>query len=307
MTVGWVAADIRGRALIHRLVGADRARVLAGLDWRDACEALTSTVYGKDLASDAGRTDARYAAMGAAAWQLRVLAGWLPPGNGGLARLFAAPMEITNIESHLRRLRGGGRAEPAIPLGSLAVCWHRVVRADSPEAVRSVLASSLWGDPGGTDQASVTVGLWLRWAHRLAGLSPVVVPWAKGLAAVLLARERFAFGRATTLQVDRVAETLLGRNWDSALSIAEFAQGLPDIASWPFAGVSQPEDLWHAEVLVARRVATDAKQLVETGRRDRDSLVGIMAFLLVDLRRVLAVIELAGRHPDPTKVFDAVA
>ena len=46
---------------------------------RDALDTLRGTIYGISLPDDATRSDARRAARGATAWQIRVLAGWLPP------------------------------------------------------------------------------------------------------------------------------------------------------------------------------------------------------------------------------------
>ena len=58
---------------------------------------------------------------------------------------------------------------------------------------------------------------------------------------------------------------------------------------------------------VAARVATDAAQMATAGNPTRETVIGIMASLLIDLHRVLAVIEVAGRGPDGREVFDAVA
>jgi hypothetical protein len=307
MTVGWVAASTRGRALARRLVGVDRARVLAGLDWPQARQSLMSTMYGKDLAVGAGRDEARRASMEATSWQLRVLAGWLPPGNGSLARLFAAPLEMANIAQRVAALAGEKDIVSPIPLGSLAVAWPRVARATSGEALRTVLAASVWGDPGAGDRASLALGLQLGWARRLAGQSPLLERWAKGGAAVAVARERFGFERTLNDPTARVADALLGKRWRTSASVPELAQRLAPVATWPLAEIDEPSALWQAESAVARRVAADAGRLVSSGGMTRDVVVGAMALLLTDLRRVLAVIELAGRGPNPVEVFDAVA
>jgi hypothetical protein len=307
MTAGWVAASIRGRALVRRSVGADRARVLTGLDWPEARDALRSTVYGKQLAGDARRSDARHAAMEATSWQLRVLAGWLPPGSGGLARSFAAPFEIANIDQHLAVVTGAREVASPIGLGSLATAWPRVARATTPELVRTTLAVSVWGDPGGADLAAVALGLGLGWARRLAGQSPILEPWAKGGAAVLVARERFAFDRTINDSTGRVVDALLGKRWRAASSLSELVRVLPDVASWPLTGVEDSAALWQAESAVARRVAREAGALATSARPGRSAVIGIMASLLIDLRLVLAVIELAGRGANPVEVFDEVA
>lgn len=307
MTAGWVAASTRGQAMMRRLVGVDRARTLARVDWPDARQALTSTIYGKHLATEAGRDDARQAAMEATSWQLRVLSGWLPPGRSGLARVFAAPIEIANVERHLASLWGIHNQRAPISLGSLATAWPRVARATSPEMLRAALAASVWGDPGGVDRATISLGLRLGWARRLAVQSPTFEPWVKGAAAVLIARERFAFDRTLNEPTGRVADSLIGTRWRSAGSVPELAGCLPADASWSLVDLDEPAALWQAECAVARRVALEAKRLADKANPCRDALIGIMALLLIDLRHVLVVIELAGRHAGGDEVFDAVA
>jgi hypothetical protein len=307
MTAGWVAASTRGRALARRLVGHDSARALAAASWLEARETLAETMYGRQVPPGESRSSVRHAAMGATAWQLRVLAGWLPPGQGGLARLFAAPMEVANIEGHLARLAGTEDGEPPIRLGSLAVAWPRVAAATSPEQVRLVLATSVWGDPGGLDRASMALGLRLAWARRFVTQPPVVRRWAEGAAAVLVARERFGFGRTLNERTGRVADELLGSRWRDAGSIPLFVEALSESASWSLTGIEEAGELWRGEVAVVRRASADAEKLVSSGRHDRPAVVGIMAAMLVDLWRVLAVVEVVGRGPGAVEVFDAVA
>ncbi len=136
MSAGWVAATTRGRALVRRLVGPDGARELATTEsWPEARRALSATFYGADLPADADRPAAGRRAVEATTWQLRVLAGWLPPGQSVLARLFAGPFEIANIERRLALLEGR-HPDPPIRLGSLAVAWPHVSSATSSEQVR---------------------------------------------------------------------------------------------------------------------------------------------------------------------------
>lgn len=307
MTAGWVAASTRGRALLRRRLGPDSARALAGRGWLEARESLTATMYGKQLSTGEDRPGVRHAALEATTWQLRVLAGWLPPGHGGLVRVFAAPMEIANIEGHLARLLGGGTAERPIRLGSLAIAWPRIAGTTSPEQVRSVLATSVWGDPGGTDRASMALGLRLAWARRLSTQSVLVRSWAAGAAAVLVARERFGFDRTISERSGLVADDLLGPRWRDAPSVPALETGLPESASWPLAGIHEAEGLWRAEVAVVRRVSSDAEKLVGARHHDRATVIGIMALMLVDLWRVLALVEVAGLGPGAEEVFDAVA
>lgn len=307
MSVGWVAVAIRGRALLRRLVGPQGAGTIAAMQsWPDARRALATSFYGVDLPAGSDRREAARHAANATTWQLRVLAGWLPPGQSVLARLFGAPMEIANIERRLAQLAGGD-PDPPIRLGSLAVVWPRVAAATSPDQVRAALAASVWGDPGGVDLPTVALGLRVAWARRLAHRAPETAAWAQGAVAVLVAREQFAFGRPVGEPTDRVVDGLLGRGWRGASSVPALVERLPKTASWPLVDVDDPGDLWRAEVVVARRVAVDADRHVASPGYDRTAIAGLMALLLVDLRRVLAAIEVAGRAPAPEEVFDAVA
>lgn len=307
MTAGWVAATTRGRALVDRLLGPGATHELATMaSWPEARRALAATIYGSDLPADADRFTASRVAVEATTWQLRVLAGWLPPGQNGVARLAIAPMEIANIEAHLARL-DGTRTAPSIPLGSLAGVWPRVAATTSAGQVRGVLAHSVWGDPGSSERTAVAFGLRVGAARRLASLLPEMSAWANGAATVLAAREQYAFDRAINEHSGRTLDRLLGPRWRRAATVGDLADGLPRSAAWALEGVTDPSSLWRAELNVARRVADDAHRLVSTGRHRRSAVAALMALMLVDLWRVRAAIEVAGRTPTPEEVFDAVA
>ena len=253
----------------------------------------------------ADRLAARRAATVATAWQLRVLAGWLPPASSGMVRSFAAPLEIANIEAHLEHVTHGTPVVP-IALGTLGVAWPGARRTRTADELRSQLSRSAWGDPGGIDRTTVAVGLRVAWARRLARQTKLSAGWARGGAALLAARERLAFDRTIAETTARELDRLLGRGWRKASTIAEFAERLPKVA-WVFDGVDTTADLWRAEITVVGRVAADAHRVVAAGGNVRDSVASILALLLVDLWQVHAAIETAGRTPMVTEVFDAVA
>ncbi len=307
MTAGWVAASTRGGALVRRLVGPDGAREIAGADsWHDARNQLATTFYGTELEPGADRRVARHEAITATVWQLRVLAGWLPVGGSGVARLFAAPLEIGNIEHHLAAMSSPS-ASVAVPLGSLAVAWPRIATTSTAEEIQHVLTRSAWGDPGGLDPVALAVGLRVAWARRLVRGLPVASEWARGGLAVLVAREIFAFRRQLAPVTGRAVDQLLGRHWRRAASLSELTDRLPASAAWALEGISEPQDLWRAEAFVAQQIASDAAALVATRRPTQNVVAALMALLLLDLRRVTAAIEIAGRGPNPVEAFDAVA
>ena len=129
-----------------------------------------------------------------------------------------------------------------------------------------------------------------------------------GAAAVLIARERFLFGREIPEIPARTLDQLLGTTWHRASSVDSLADDLPRSASWSLAAAGSSADgLWQSELAVIRRVGDDATTIVGSGRNGRDTVAAVMALLLVDLWRVVAAIESAGRAFVPAEVFDDVA
>jgi hypothetical protein len=307
MSAGWVAPMTRGRALLERTIGLDGARRLAAAEsWPAARERLAPTVYGIELASDANRAQARHAAATAATWQLRVLAGWLPPGSSGLARLVAGPIEISNIEQHLAWLTLGTTAH-SVPLGSLGTAWPVAAATTSPEALRGHLARSSWGDPGGSDPVTLAVGLRVGWLRRLSRQLPVAREIALGGLAILIARERFAFEREIAPIPARELDRLVGNGWRRAETLTQLTERLPRGASWALSGIVSPADIWRAELAWLERAEGDAQGLAASRRFGRNEFAAVMALLMVDLQRVESAIEIAGRTPIPGEVFDDVA
>lgn len=310
MTAGWVASTTRGRALLGRLVGADGARRLAvSTSWPEARSQFATTLYGKDVAPDADRATARTAAATATSWQLRVLAGWCPPGASGLVRVFGAPFEMTNIMQHVDHVDDDDahRVVGSIPLGSLAVAWPRVALTTTLDQVRTVLSHSPWGDPGGVDAQTMRCGLGVSWCRRLVRQVPESEDWSHGALAVLIARERFGFGRGIADVTGRQLDQELGRSWRSASAISDLVDRLPKPATWALVDVEEPEDLWLAELALVRRASADAHVLAKRSRFDQTTVAAIMALLLVDLWHVSAAIAVAGRQRTPMEVFDVVA
>jgi len=307
MTVGWVAATARGRSLLSGLIGDDGAhRLGSSRTWPDARARLSTTFYGADLPATADRSTARETARRSVMWQLRVLASWLPPANGRLAHLAAAPFEISNFERHVSRLAGRPAPEP-IPLGSLGVAWPRLSTTSSADQLRRELARSVWRDPGGTTPSAFTLGLRIAWARRVTGSIPIARSWAHGGLACLIARELFVFGREINEASARELDRLFGTGWREATSPPDLAQRLPTSANWSLEGVSTGPEVWKSEVMLLRRVSQDAHPLATGGAPSAATAAAIMALMLVDLWRVTASIEAAGRGSDATEVLDAVA
>ena len=306
MSAGWVAAALRSRAMARDGVGAAGARILAAGSWADLMQGLTRSTYRAGLSPLTVRSDVRRHCSAAVVWNLRVLAGWVPPGSLELLRALVGEFEVENIDLHLRHLASGSAAQP-LELGALAIAWPRVQSCSTPEEIRATLHISSWGDPGGADPVTVAVGLRISWARRLSRHVPGATPWALGAAALFVARELFVFDRELSSVTAQDVDRLLGRKWRAASSLSEFADAVGPDARWVFVGVGQPSELWQAERAWWTRVAADAATMVDRPRPDAWVVVGAVATMLVDLHRVHAAVETAGRGPTAIEVFDAVA
>ncbi len=307
MTAGWVAGALRGRFLTTRLLGPDGQRELASAaSWPRAVAMLATTVYGTEMSPNANRIEAQLAATNSTAWQLRVLAGWVPPSGRSLVRVAAARLEILNVEQHLRELSGSSPQAPIL-LGSLASVWPRVEQCASSEAVRDALSVSVWSDPGGSSPSDIALGMRAAWVRRAIRHVPSAMPWALGYLAVLVARELFSFERKIAVTTGRHIDRLLGRGWRRATTFGEFRDHLDSAAAWPLVGVESADQIWRGEVAIRRRVAADAARLTARNRFDRDVVAGIVGMLLSDLDGVQAALETAGRGTYAVEVFDAVA
>jgi hypothetical protein len=308
VSAGWVAGSVRAKAMARRRIGAAHLRALAGRP--TLAEALTEIAdgpYGHDVRADQSLAEAQHAITAATLWNVRVLAGWLPPRGGELLRLLAGWFEIANVDEHVRELTG----EPAAPryrLGTLATAWPRLSQAGSLAELRVALAASPWGDPGGDTPRLLALGPRLAWARRVAALVPFTEPWAAGGTALLVARERFgAGGRGLPEPAAAAASLLLGNAWRAATSPAELAGRLPATARWAVAGVLSGADLWRAEAGWWSRIRADGRRLLASARFGPGPAVGAVALLAVDAWQAQVALELAARGGGDLEVFDAVA
>ena len=235
-----------------------------------------------------------------------------------MARVFGSPLELANIERHVvgftratserAPLVGPDPAgQQGVSLGSLGIAWPRLVMATDVHQVRQALGRSVWGDPGSDDVNAMMLGLRLSWLRRLQRLLPSQTDFCTGAAAVLVATERYGYQRRTSEVVARDLRRMIGHRWTEATSLEQFLNALPAPASWPFESVTTPFDLWQAELAVAARAAQLGTAGIKTTRPNRETMAAIMMAFLVDLWRVTAAIEMAGRTRQPSEVLDAVA
>ncbi|MET8451818.1 hypothetical protein [Streptomyces sp. NPDC005209] len=309
MNAGWVAGSVRAKALVNRYPGAQGAREIAACPTiDDALQRLAATPYSRYVRTVVGLPEAQRAVTSTLLWHLRVLAGWLPRGGARLLVPLAAGFEIANVTSRLRT-QEGRRTEAPEPyrLGALETAWRSLEPAGTPAELRSALAASPWGDPGGDTPWALITGMRMAAARRTAVAVPPARRWAEGRAALLIARELFVHQRSLSKPVRRDAARLLGARAPSAASYREFRECLPSAARWVVADVAEPGGLWRAEAGWWRRVQNDGAVLLRDSRYGPRVVVGAVAVLSVDAWRVRAALESAARGGRLGEVFDALA
>lgn len=305
MRPSWVAASVRARLIAAHGVGRERALEIGRRDsLDDGIAALSSSAYGGALRSGCDLAEAQRAVASTALWQLRVLAGWLPPGAALRARVLAAWFEIANVEERLAELTGLA-SRPQFDLGALGSASHRIAAATSAADVRAALTASEWGDPGGDGPAEIARALRLAWARRALDALPTTASWALGAIGLLLARDLATGGRPRGA-LSRLPE--LGHDVAGAGDIAELVSRLSPRAAWALKGVNDGDDLWVAEARWWRRVENDARALLARGSDGLSALTGAAALVAVDARRVSAALASAARGGSGTalEVLDAV-
>ncbi|MFP4635990.1 MAG: hypothetical protein ACLFRD_09015, partial [Nitriliruptoraceae bacterium] len=135
--IGWNAGLVRARLLADQRLGGARARALARLDSLDAAlHELEGGRYDARLDPAAPFAGIQWSIAAVPLWDLRVLAGWLPPAGGELVRTLAGWWEVLNIEALLATL-AGAPSLPPYDLGRLSTAWTRVRTATTAGQVRA--------------------------------------------------------------------------------------------------------------------------------------------------------------------------
>ncbi len=307
MSAGWVAGSVRARAFARRRLGTTAVRRLASAgSLEEAVQVLAATPYGSGVHPGQDLTAVQHEIASTLLWNLRVLAGWLPPEGVGLLRALSGWFEIANVDEMLQ-VMGGRPGGAEFQLGALATAWPRLRHAASPAELRAALAASPWLDPGGETADAVRLGMRARWTARVAALGDPARAWAAGAAVLLLAGERFAAGHAVDPGVMNGALDLLGPAVSGVSAFGELAGVLPVKARWVLAGVSSAGDLWRAEAAWWARVEEDGRRLLRTSSLDSGVVLGAVAVLAADAWRVRAALELAARGGRPLEAYDELA
>jgi hypothetical protein len=308
MTARWVAGSVRARAMPSRRLGRLGARALVdSASLPEAVASLARSPYGRFVRDGDSLAAAQRGVADTLLWNVRVLAGWVPPPGVRMLRLLAGWFELANIDELVRaHLDPGAPLEPPFRLGTLATAWPRLAAAGSLSELRAALGASPWGDPGADTAYGISRTLRLAWADRVAGAVEPARAWAAGAAALLLAAD---IGRPPPQGID--VHRLVGTDAAGAASIADVAAALAPDAAWVLRGVRGPTDLWRAEVAWWARVRADAARLVAAPGFGPDAAAGAVALLAVDawlVRAALEAVALTGAGAATVgEVFDALA
>lgn len=306
MSAGWVAGSVRARAMSRRSLGAAAARDLARHDeLAGATAELARTSYGHDVRPGQDLDSAQRAVVACVLWNLRVLAGWQPLRGVALMRVLFGVVEMANVQAHVEELLGAD-LRPPYRLCALTTVWPRVAETTRPDQVRRVLASSIWGDPGGDTPRDIALAMRTDLADRVMAATPGAAAWAAGDTALLVAREAVLQGRELPPRAGLAAGRVLGRAALGARTLAELRASLPSYARWALADIDDPADLWRAEGRWWRRVADDARLMVRSAHSGEQVLLGAVAVLAADARTVRAALEVAARGGRGIGVLDEV-
>ena len=307
MTAAWVASGVRSRAMVRRRLGrAGVSELAAYASLDDALAVLAQSPYGHDVHPGQTLAQAQHSVVATTVWNLRVLAGWVPREGVTALRILMAGIEIANTLDHLAALTGDEAPAP-YHLGGLATAWNRLRVTTTPSAVREVLTSSPWADPGGETHRAISLHMRASLADRVISGVPEAAAWAAASTALLVARESVGNGRDLPAGARAAAQRVLGPAAVEARSLPELARRLPREARWALSGLEDPADLWRAEARWWARVDREGTALVRRPVAGLGTIVGAAAVLAVDAWRVRAALELAVRGGRSTEAFDAVA
>lgn len=306
MTSAWVAGTTRSHALAARRLGRDGARDLARSGSLErAVTVLAAGPYGHDVRPGMALPAARHAVGVTLLWNLRVLAGWLPRDGVAALRALAGWFELADVDRALLRAAGadGGTG---YRLGALRTAGPRVTQATTRAELRTGLARSGWGDPGGESAAEIQLGLRLSWAERVARQAPPAAGWAGAGTALLVAREVVLARRPLPARLRARVGRLLGPAAATVTDVTALRAALPRSIRWALDGVDRPGDLWRGELRFWARVEDDGHRLAAAPGFGLGPVIGTVALLATDARRVRAALALAAAGTAPEEVLDAV-
>ncbi|WES65285.1 hypothetical protein P0L94_04240 [Microbacter sp. GSS18] len=301
----WTAAAVRARSTSARRLGTGGADAVARRsDLASAIEALGTSLYASRVATSDDLAAAQRDVKRAVLWELRVLAGWMPPAGTRLARALAAVFEYEDLVAVVDALERGVQAPPRYDLGALATVSAGVWEAASPAAIRADLRHGVWGDPGAEPSAMADV-LAASLLRRIASAAPATASWATGALALRAARIRVVEGRQPPDRFVALSRAVLGEAWVARRELAGLRAALPPSGAAPLTGVDDPAQLWRAEQGWRSRAESDGFRLLRDRGLGPETAVGAFAVLWSDALRVAEA--LAAADAGGGELLDVVA
>jgi hypothetical protein len=307
VSIGWVAAAVRLRGMVQGRAGIGACRAAAASNSvAAACVALSASAYGERLDGVTVLQTAQRAVADTVLWQLRVLAGWLPPAGTRIAVVMTALFERQNILARYRELTTAQPAGEPFALGTLATAWPAVAAATTPHALLDALRRSPWGDLGEpADARGLADTLTLSLARRWAVSVPITRGWCEGAAALVTARRLLVDEETPDATFLRLCRPLIGDGWMGARSTPELARSTPPAARRILAAATGPDELWLAEIALARIIGDEGARALRRREPGAEVVAGGLAVVLIDAWRVRAA--LAAAEAARPEVFDVVA
>ena len=298
MKPAWTAGVTRARLLLSRRIGPGLASTVAGSpSLADGLAVLAGSAYGERVRAGQDLATAERGVAETLLWHVRILAGWLPAGGAALVRALAGWFELANIDARLAAIAGDGREPAPFVLGTLATAWDAAEQARTIEDVADAVAGSAWALPRAHSAAELAIGLRVAWGRRVAEAAPEAADWVAGAVALLLVRELLvARSSKYTEQLRRypgIDDRALG-----AGTIAEVRDAVGGRAGWALATITEPDELWKAELSWWDRVAEDCRSLLR--RSDDEAVVlAAVALLAVDAQLTARALRAAAQGAGP--------
>jgi hypothetical protein len=280
----WTAGVTRARLLLSRRIGPELAGGVAGSpSLADGLAALAGSAYGERVRAGQDLALAERGVADTLLWHLRILAGWLPAAGAALVRALAGWFELANIDARLAALGGDGREPEPFALGTLGTAWGTAEHGRTIEDVAEAVAGSAWELPPAHSPAELAIGLRVAWARRVAETAPEAADWVAGAGGLLAARELLVAKTSEHAEQLRrypgIGDRVLSAGTLPALRDALGARG-----GWALGAITEPDELWRAELAWWDRVEEDSRVLVR--RTDDEAVVlAAVALLAADAER----------------------
>jgi hypothetical protein len=291
----WTAGVTRARLLLSRRIGPELAGAVAGSpSLADGLATLAGSAYGERVRAGQDLTVAERGVADTLLWHLRILAGWLPAAGAALVRALAGWFELANIDARLAALGGDGREPEPFALGTLGTAWGAAEQGRTIEDVAEAVAGSAWELPPAHSSAELAIGLRVAWARRVAETAPEAADWVAGAGGLLAARELLVAKTSEHAEQLRrypgIGDRVLG-----AGTLPALREALGDRGGWALGAITEPDELWRAELAWWDRVEEDSRALVR--RTDDEAVVlAAVALLAADAQRTARALRAAAQR-----------